>query len=148
MPSLDDYLIYERLDYLFQQISENLNVIGQIDGNEVKEWVPNPEDFVENRRFATKWLQLGDSSRIMLCEEYDIEEYNKLKIVHYAYIWSDMNGNELLRAENAHPHNVFTDPHHIHDFRFGKNNVKPFRGQDLDKPNITEFFAHRYGDRL
>ena len=100
MPSLDDYLIYERVDYLFQQISENLDVIGQIDGNEVKEWVFNLEDFAENRRFATKWLQLGDDTKIMLCEEYDIEEYN-LKIVHYAYIWSDMDGKELLRAENG-----------------------------------------------
>jgi len=144
---LDDDLIYKRVEYLLQQIFENLNLIGQIDGNELKEWVFDYEYFAEFKRFATKWLQLGNDTRIMLCEEYAVEEY-RLKIVHYAYIWSDMNGKELLRAENAHPHNLFTDPHHIHDFRFGKNNVKPFQRQDLDNPDITEFFAHIRGDRL
>jgi hypothetical protein len=122
MPSLDDDLIYKRVDYLLQQIFKNLDVVGQIDGYEVKDWWPFEEDFAVDKRFATKWLQLADGNRIMLCEEYDMVEY-KLDIVHYAYIWSDMNGKELLRAENAHPHNVFTDPHHIHDFRFGKDNV-------------------------
>ena len=145
---LDEDLIYKRVDYLLQQIFENLDVSGQIDEGEVKDWVFDFEDFAESKRFATKWLQLGDDTRIMLCEEYDIEEY-KLKIVHYAYIWSDMSGKELLRAENAHPHNVFTDPHHIHDFRFGKSRkAKPFQRQNLDNPDITEFFAHIRGDRL
>ncbi|MBM3239185.1 hypothetical protein FJZ31_23065 [Candidatus Poribacteria bacterium] len=145
---LDDALIYKRVEYLLQQIFENLTVIGQIDGNEVEEWVFDYENFAESKRFATKWLQLADGNRIMLCEEYDIEEY-ELKIVRYAYIYSDMNGSELLRAENAHPHNVFTDPHHIHDFRFGKSKKpKPFQRQDLDNPDITEFFAHIRGNRL
>lgn len=62
---LDDDLIYKRVEYLLQQIFENLDVIGKIDGNEVKEWVFDYENFAESKRFATKWLQLADGNRIM-----------------------------------------------------------------------------------
>jgi hypothetical protein len=43
---------------------------------------------------------------------------------------------------------VSTTPHHIHDFRFRKRGqVKPFYKQDLDNPDITEFFAYIRGER-
>jgi hypothetical protein len=79
MPSLDDDLIYKRVDYLLQQIFKNLDVVGQIDGYEVKDWWPFEEDFAVDKRFATKWLQLADGNRIMLCEEYDMVEYLEFK---------------------------------------------------------------------
>jgi hypothetical protein len=82
-----------------------------------------------------------DGTFLALYEEYTIFNY-RLVITHYAYVWYDANGKELLRADNREHHpDVSTSPHHIHDFRFGRKRIKPFHKQDLANPNITEFFA-------
>ena len=136
--AVDDYLIWERATYLVEQIYEQLDVITQ--------WYPDYYDVTRTKRFSTKWLQLADNTSIMLYEEYDIVEY-KLKVPHYCYILRDSAKKEIFRADNSEHHNVPTSPHHIHDFRFEGERIKPFRRQELDNSDITEFFAHIRGER-
>ena len=134
----DDNLICERVEYLDEQINQ-LDIITL--------WYPDYADAIYNKRFSTGWLQFTDNTRIMLFEEYGIVEY-KLKISRYCYILCDSTGKEILRADNSEHHNVSTTPHHVHDFRFHKRGqVKPFYKQELDNPDITEFFAHIRGER-
>ena len=150
--ALIDYLICKRVEYLDKQIQQ-LDIITL--------WCPDYADFIADNRFSTGWLHLADNTSIMLLEEYDIINH-KLRITHYCYRLRDStklyNDDivDILRAEPAehHPH-ISTFPHHIHDFRskdgeqVSKDNeqVKPFRGQDLDNPDITIFFAHMHGER-
>jgi hypothetical protein len=75
-----------------------------------------------------------------------IEDY-QLVIVRYAYIWYDRDGNELLRADNSEHHDVTTSPHHLHDFRWKRERIKPFGKQRRVNPDITEFFAWMHGER-
>jgi hypothetical protein len=145
---VNDALISERVSYLYTRICE----FGVI-----TDWYPDFDYAIEKKRFSTGWLKLAveegallsafDATNIMLSEEYDIVEY-KLKISRYCYILRDADGNEIFRADNSEHHDVSTNPHHIHDFRFRKRGqVKAFYKQDLDNPDITEFFAHIRGER-
>jgi hypothetical protein len=135
---LDDALISERTTYLANQIYEKLDIISP--------WYPIFADYIVDKRFWVE-LQLADGASIMLREKYNIIEH-KLKISQYCYIYYDSTGKEIFRADNSEHHDVSTNPHHIHDFRFRKRGqVKPFLRQDIDNPDITEFFAHIHGER-
>ncbi|MBM3237173.1 hypothetical protein FJZ31_12850 [Candidatus Poribacteria bacterium] len=134
--AVDDYLIWERVVYLVEQRYEQLGI----------EWYTDYYDVIRTKRLSTKRLQFAGNTSVMLYEEYDIVEY-KLKIFHYCYTFCDSDGKEIFRADNSEHHNVSTTPHHIHDFRFGDEKIKPFHRQELDNPDITEFFAHIRGER-
>jgi hypothetical protein len=109
-------------------------------------WYPNYDDVTAEKRFSIGWLQLEDNTSLMLFEKYDVVEY-KLKILRYCYILRDSDKREIFRADNREHHDVSTAPHHIHDFLFGGEKIKPFHRQELDNPDITEFFAHIRGER-
>jgi len=136
--AVDDVLICERVAYLAEQIYEQSNIITS--------WYPNYDDVTAEKRFSTGWLQLEDNTSLMLFEKYNVVEY-KLKILRYCYILRDSDKREIFRADNSEHHDVPTDPHHIHDFRFESEKVKTFQRQELDNPDITEFFAYIRGER-
>ena len=139
-----DNLIYDRIDYLCEQLGK----FGVKNFN----WLDYYE-IVITKRFSTKGRLWAESNNVqgslIVFEKYKFEG-NKLKIVHYCYSFYDANGKERFRADNK-PHHpeVHTFPHHIHDFRFKeKGEVKLFQRQDRDNPDLTEFFEHIRGNRL
>lgn len=132
--------IYDRVAYLCDQLSEQLGI-----GN--FEWI-DYDDIIMTKSFSTKGkLKLDDDTYILIFEKYKIPN-DELKIFRYCYCYYDSDEKEIFRADNSEHHDVFTAPHHIHDSRFGGDKVKPFQRQDLDNPDITEFFAHLRGERL
>ncbi|MBM3235798.1 hypothetical protein FJZ31_05820 [Candidatus Poribacteria bacterium] len=145
--------IYDRVAYLCDWMNELLGIRNF-------EWV-DYDDIIMTKSFSTKGkLKLADDTNIMIFEQYKIVN-DELKIFRYCYCYYDADGREIFRADNSEHHNVFTAPHHVHDFRFGGDKVKPFQRQsffdqtfllkslqDLDNPDITEFFAHIRGERL
>ncbi len=137
--SVGEVQIYERVAYLCEQMNKQLGIKNF-------EWL-DYDDIIITNSFSTKGiLKLEDETSIMVFEKYVFAQ-NKLRISRYCYSFYNSDGQDIFRAENSEHHDVSTTPHHIQDRRFGGEKVKPFRRQELDNPDITEFFAHIHGER-
>lgn len=135
---LSDSLIWNRVVYLINSMDINIDL--------VTNWCPDYYSITRHQKVSTGYLQLKDNTSITLVEEYEIIN-EQLLIVHYVYIWRDSNDEQLLRADNSRHHDVITKPHHIHDFRFGREIIRPFFGQDAANPDITQFFMYMHRAR-
>lgn len=125
-------VISARLQYLIQMVQSHLKL--KVD------WIPDFTEIIDSEMLSVT-LSLEDGTTLLIHEEYAISSF-QLRIRHYAYIWFDTNGKQLLRADNApHHSDALTFPHHLHDFRSKRARIKPFHKQSTANPDITQFFA-------
>lgn len=125
-------VISARIQYLIQMVQSHLKLKA--------DWTPDFTEIIDSETLSASF-SLEDGTTLLLHEEYAISWF-QLSIRHYAYIWFDTNGKQLLRADNApHHRGVSTFPHHWHDFRGKRARIKPFHGQSTENPDIAQFFA-------
>ena len=130
--SVEAGVISKRLQYLIQMVQSHLRLKA--------DWIPDFTEIIDSEILSAT-LSLEDWTTLLIHEEYAISSF-QLIIRHYAYIWFDIDGKQLLRADNApHHRGVPTFPHHLHDCRRKRAQIKPFHGQLTANPDITQFFA-------